>query len=150
MIGSVFVILCAGFTAEYVDRLHERVKYYLTVCGIYGTPGYVLVTVVDELVCNILEHSQASWVELEMHPEEGRVKLLLRDNGGEFDPLPAITAKGPESLDEIHGERSLGLYMVGQLATSWQYRRVDSKINELDFIIDLSKQENAGGEHGAH
>jgi anti-sigma regulatory factor (Ser/Thr protein kinase) len=149
MTGSVFVILCAGFNSEYVDRLHDRVKHYLIQCGISKTSSYVLETVVDELVCNILEHSHASWVEVEMHPNGEHVKLLLRDNGEEFDPLPAINAKGPESLEEIQGERSLGLYMVGKLAASWHYKRVDKSVNELDFIVPLD-DEVKGEKHGAH
>jgi anti-sigma regulatory factor (Ser/Thr protein kinase) len=151
MLDSVFVIFCAGFNADYVDRLHERVKGYLAKCKIAGPNAYVMETVIDELVCNILEHSHAQWVEVEMHPEGDHLKMLIRDNGDEFDPLPAISAKGPESLDEVHGERSLGLYMVGQLAKSWQYKRVASAVNELDFIIELNKEAAiGGGSNGSH
>ena len=135
--GSVFMRFGAEFGQAQVERLRERVAGTLEMGGITGPSAYVLVTVVDELVCNVLEHGHASWVELEMHPGEKAVKLVVRDDGEEFDPVKAIREKSPASALENESERSLGLYMVSQLADSCDYRRLDGKVNELSFNMEL-------------
>src|SRR5690348_16430559 len=110
--GSVFMRFGADFGEAHVERLREKVNSCLDLSGVNGTAAYVLVTVVDELVCNILEHSRASWVELELHPDDTHVRLVIRDDGQKFDSAAAILSKGDDTAVENEGDRSLGLFMV--------------------------------------
>jgi anti-sigma regulatory factor (Ser/Thr protein kinase) len=117
--------------------MREKVGDCLELGGVKGPTAYVLVTVVDELVCNILEHGGASWVELEMTPSEGVLKLQLRDDGREFDPVALIRQKGPDSALKNESERNLGLYMVSQLADSCRYSRISENVNQFSFAVSL-------------
>lgn len=137
--ASVFLRFSADFGEAEVIRMREKVGDCLDLGGVTGATAYVLVTVIDELVCNILEHSHATYVELEMHPEPGQVLLLLRDDGQEFDPAEAIMRKTPASAVENESERNLGLYMVSQLASSCNYERLDGNVNQLSFKVSLKQ-----------
>ena len=135
--GYVFMRFGADFKPDNVDRLRQKVGECLLLGGIVGSNVYMLTSILDELVCNILEHGHANWLELEMHPDLKHVKLVLRDDGDQFDPGETILHKDIDTLAENEGERSLGLYMVGQMASSWNYRRVDGAVNELNLVVDL-------------
>ena len=135
--ATVFLRFSADFGEAEVNRMREKIGDCLDLGEVSGPTAYVLVTVIDELICNILEHSKASWVELEMHPGQGQVELLLRDDGEKFDPMVAIQQKNPDSALENETERNLGLYMVSQLATSCQYSHLDGKVNQFRFVVAL-------------
>ena len=137
MMGYVFMRFGTDFRPENVDRLREKVGECLERGGIAGPTAFLLLNLMDELICNILEHSKASWVEMEMHPELTQVKLVLRDDGPLFDPSNAI--RGVDAAHVADHERSLGLYMVGQIAKSWDYHRINNAVNELNLAVDLDK-----------
>jgi anti-sigma regulatory factor (Ser/Thr protein kinase) len=138
--GSVFLRFGAEFVPDHIDRLRKKVNDYLELGGIVGPTAYVLMTVVDELVCNILEHGEASWVELELYPESKRVRLIFRDDGKQFDPSVSIGAKEPGVVAESESERNLGLYMVAQLVSSYTYHRLDGKVNELTLVVETEEK----------
>jgi anti-sigma regulatory factor (Ser/Thr protein kinase) len=138
MMGYVFMRFGTDFRPENVDRLREKVGECLERGGIKGTTAFLLLNLMDELVCNILEHSKATWVELEMHPEEKVVRLVLRDDGLAFDP--GVTMRDDSELEAVtagRSERSLGLYMAGKIAKTWDYKRTDAGVNELNLVVDL-------------
>jgi len=135
--ASVFLRFSADFGEAEVTRMREKVGDCLDLGGVTGSTAYVLVTVIDELVCNILEHSRATWVELEMQPGPMQVRLTLRDDGEEFDPAEAIMQKTPDHAIANESDRNLGLYMVSQLAKSCHYERLNGKVNQLSFVVAL-------------
>ena len=137
MMGYVFMRFGTAFQPENVDRLREKVGECLERGGIAGPTAFLLLNLMDELICNILEHSKASWVELEMHPAQKQVKLVFRDDGPRFDPSEAIKGRGDGQVPEVENDRSLGLYMVGQIAKSWNYHRVNGDVNELNLTVDI-------------
>jgi anti-sigma regulatory factor (Ser/Thr protein kinase) len=142
MMGYVFMRFGADFRPEAVDRLREKVGECLERGGIVGTTSFLLLNLMDELICNILEHSKANWVELEMHPEPKEVKLILRDDGPKFDPGDTLREKEKELDEAVHGEgRHMGLYMVGQIVSSWNYERTKADMNELHLAVDLTQHE---------
>jgi hypothetical protein len=136
MMGYVFMRFGTDFRPESVDRLRIKVGECLERGGIFGSTAFLLLNMMDELICNILEHSKASWVELEMHPEKKLVKLVFRDNGPRFDPSESMGRKDLDvTVDD--GGRSMGLYMVSQIASSWNYHRLDGGVNELNLTVNL-------------
>jgi anti-sigma regulatory factor (Ser/Thr protein kinase) len=138
MMGYVFMRFGVDFRPENVDRLREKVGECLERGGIVGTTAFLLLNLMDELVCNILEHSGATWVELEMHPDAKEVRLILRDDGEAFDPGATMSdGRELEAVASGRSERSLGLYMAGRIAKTWEYHRKDKSVNELNLVVDL-------------
>lgn len=135
------VTLYAGFSGEHMDRLHDELRGHLSRAGIDGPSAYVLQTVADEMVCNILEHSSALWIELEIHPVGEKVALMIRDNGEPFDPLPAMRANTPQQQALRSDPRNLGLYMAGQLGKEWVYRRLQGGVNQVSALVELTPEE---------
>ena len=81
MMGYVFMRFGADFRPENVDRLREKVGECLQRAAIQGSTASLLLNLMDELIFNILEHGSATWVELEVHPREKDVTIILRDDG---------------------------------------------------------------------
>ena len=140
MMGYVFMRFGTDFRPENVDRLRIKVGECLDRGGIKGSTAFLLLNLMDELICNILEHSHATWVELEMHPSADHVLLLFRDDGTRFDPGTSLKEPHIEKAVDSEDGRSMGLYMVAQIARSWEYRRVDGAVNELELVVDLDKE----------
>lgn len=122
-----------GFTPAHVDKLRGDAAAFLALCRVPSTQAYSIVTVVDEVGCNILEHAQASFLELELRAGLGNVQLLFRDDGIPFDPTAAVK-KQLAMLPGDSEERKLGLYMLVSLGQGLSYERVGS-YNELTVII---------------
>jgi anti-sigma regulatory factor (Ser/Thr protein kinase) len=139
MMGYVFMRFGTDFRPENVDRLREKVGECLKRGGIEGSTAFLLLNLMDELICNILEHSGASWIEMEMHPHPHDVNVILRDDGKKFDPAKGLQTESPAEAAESDEGRNLGLYMVSRITSSWTYRRVDERINELDLTVDLKE-----------
>ena len=135
------VTLYAGFTGEHMDKVNEAVLEHLARAGIEGPSAYVMQTVVDELLCNVLEHGSALWIEMELRPEGRKVRLVMRDNGPAFDPMPAICSSLPQQEGEAPAPRNMGLFMVGQLAREWVYHRLEVGVNQLTMAVELSPED---------
>jgi len=96
--------------------------------------------IVEELVCNLMDHGAPAGVDalsVDVVVEGGRVVLDIRDNGAAYDPL----AHPPPDLDADIGDRpigGLGIHLVRELAQDARYRRQDGwnvlRI-ELDAIL---------------
>ena len=127
------------FRAENVDRMRVKLGQCLEHQGVTGTAGHMIMSMADELICNIMEHSHANWVEVELQlrPESGQVVLLLRDDGVPFDPGEINKQALPKEGLKHGGDRHLGLYLVSRIATSWKYSRTnDGTVNELELVVD--------------
>jgi anti-sigma regulatory factor (Ser/Thr protein kinase) len=140
MMGYVFMRFGTEFQPENVDRLREKVGECLERCDIHGSTAFLLLNLMDELTCNILEHGKASWVELEVHPYAKEVQLIFRDDGPKFDPGPAMATEGSKETPGDDEGRSMGLYMVNQIAKTWKYDYVKGKFNELNLTVGLDQQ----------
>ena len=140
MMGYVFMRFGTEFQPENVDRLREKVGECLERAGIFGSTAFLLLNMMDELICNILEHGHASWVELEVHPDAKEVRVIFRDDGPKFDTAESLAHSGQkESLGSEEGRR-MGLFIVRKIAKSWTYRHTENKVNELELIADLERQ----------
>ena len=100
---------------------------------------------IEELVANIVNYSEADWMEMEVRAESrepradaGVLYISLRDNGGAFDP----TRQAEVDTDVTTSERQiggLGIALVRQIADNLSYRRRDG-INELTIIKNINHQ----------
>jgi sigma-B regulation protein RsbU (phosphoserine phosphatase) len=81
--------------------------------------------IVEELVCNVMDHGAPHGVDalsVDACVEGGRVVLDIRDNGAAYDPL----AHAPPDLDADIADRpigGLGIHLVRELAQDARYRR---------------------------
>ena len=140
MMGYVFMRFGTDFRPENVDRLRIKVGECLERGGIKGSMAFLLLNMMDELICNILEHGHATWVELEMHPFPTEVRLIFRDDGTQFNPGNALENSNLDDAVDSENGRRMGLYMVSQVARNWRYHRVNGEVNELELTMDLKKE----------
>ncbi len=123
----------ARFGPEEVDRLRGDVSKFMSLSRVDGPLAYSIVTVVDELACNILEYAQATWLEVELRTGLGQVDLKVRDDGQPFDPIQRVRGESA-MLPNENQDRKLGLYMVGKLGEDLQYQRAGS-MNEFSLTV---------------
>jgi anti-sigma regulatory factor (Ser/Thr protein kinase) len=93
---------------------------------------------VSELVTNSVKHAQVSEddsVYLDVHIDDQRVRVEVRDSGPGFDP-PAVAP--PDDADE-----GWGLFLVEQLADEWG---VDRDRQAVWFHIDCHKRATGDSE----
>jgi Serine phosphatase RsbU, regulator of sigma subunit len=97
---------------------------------------------IEELVANIVNYSEADWMEMEVSHQPSAIShqliVTLRDNGGAFDP----TRQAEVDTDVTTAERQiggLGIALVRQIADNLSYRRRDG-INELTIIKNINHQ----------
>jgi anti-sigma regulatory factor (Ser/Thr protein kinase) len=93
---------------------------------------------IEEAVVNIVNYSQAEWMEIEVKGERLKVKgleIILRDNGVAFDP----TQQAEVDTERATAERQvggLGIALLRQIADEVRYSRIDD-INTLTIIKNL-------------
>lgn len=97
------------------------------------TAGRV-VTVVDELFCNTMEHSGAHWAEVALRNRGSGIAVAFRDDGRAFDPFEA-GRKDYAIYLQSDTDRRLGLYLVSRLASAMSYGRSPEGVNEVDFVV---------------
>ncbi|MBU1374434.1 MAG: ATP-binding protein [Alphaproteobacteria bacterium] len=85
----------------------------------------------DEVVSNALHHGGSPSVEVAGAVAEGRVTILIVDDGGAFDPLAAATPDTSLSVEDrdIGG---LGIHLVRKMMDRVAYER-RGKHNRLQF-----------------
>jgi nitrate/nitrite-specific signal transduction histidine kinase len=133
MPGSVTLRFLSVFGQAEVDRLREKMGSSFELIGVRAAQVHQLVSVADELICNILEHSKASWVEVGMAMNGLDVRMVLRDDGEAFDTAESIQ---DSSLERSFDDRHLGHYMVRQMASRVLYGR-EGGVNRLELEIAL-------------
>jgi anti-sigma regulatory factor (Ser/Thr protein kinase) len=116
-----------------VQQLRDGLADWLKSQGFPGETSGRVVTVVDELFCNTMEHSGAHWADITIVNRGSGIAVAFRDDGVEFDPF--VAGKHDYSLYLASDtDRRLGLYLVTRLASSVSYRRSDN-VNEVDFTV---------------
>ena len=110
------------------DKIRAMREAQLKLCESNGVPEAIMwdvVALADELVCNIIEHSNATWMEFKLafQPDEEPL-LTFKDNGEAFDPT------APKDLPEQH-ERGMGLGMIRNIAHDVTYRRLTDGVNQI-------------------
>lgn len=125
----------SAFGPEAVDQLRDWLAHELRVAGVSSDLAYSVLTLADEVCCNVLEHSDAHWLELglEAGGANGAIGLQVRDDGSPFDPTRALPpAEG--AVVQPGQDRKLGLYMMSRLGEHLKYRR-EGGVNELRLTL---------------
>lgn len=93
----------------------------------------------DELYSNIVHYSGASWAEVVCTIGDGRLTVLLRDNGVPFDPL-AMEAPDITLPAEERRMGGLGVFMTRKMMDELTYRYADG-FNEVTMVLMLDHLE---------
>ena len=108
--------------------------------GIAEVNAWDLSAAADELLCNVLEHSEAQWLDLGVcqNAATGMLRLRLLDDGQRFD-----VALATESAADAAGDgnnRHMGLVMIKGVSRDLSYRQRPEGGNEL--VLSLNELEN--------
>jgi anti-sigma regulatory factor (Ser/Thr protein kinase) len=87
--------------------------------------------VVTEICSNILEHSNAQWIELALIRVGDATFLSVSDNGNPFDPAAVIENHDYKLEDLGEDGRHLGLFMIRNMTKSIRYLREGDEVNRV-------------------
>jgi anti-sigma regulatory factor (Ser/Thr protein kinase) len=119
-----------GIGPHEVKLIREKVQAECIARKMPPKNGFVLLFVVDELSCNIMEHARASWMDLKIEADEKKFSAVLRDDGIPFDAeAEAGEAKERPVTGESDGRR-LGLGLIGRLVDRISYSR-ENGVNQV-------------------
>ena len=107
--------------AELLSAIEDRLQS----AGIEQSCVHDAQVIVEELVCNLIDHGAAAGVEtvqLGMAVDGARVILDIRDDGPEFDPLAHPQPDLDADLD-ARAIGGLGIHLVRELAEDARYHR---------------------------
>lgn len=127
----------AADTAE-VARLADEAGAFATACGLDGLVVSRLLTVLDEVVTNVISHSrvpEGSAIEVELREREGGLDVAVMDAGPPFDPLSSSLPPVLTGNAEDRPIGGLGIYLVQRLATDSAYLRTPDGRNRLSFRV---------------
>ena len=99
--------------------------------GIPEMQAWDLSAAADELLCNVLEHSDAEWLDLGVcqNASSGMIRLRLLDNGQRFD-VALASETAPERAGDGN-DRHMGLVMIKGVSRELSYRQLPEGGNEL-------------------
>ena len=95
---------------------------------------------VDEAVANIMEHSEdkqkPDTIEMCLELDKKVFKVILRDNGRQFDPM---TVKSPNIKEHVKEgkKRGLGLLLIRQIMDEITYSFINGVKNELRMVKNV-------------
>ncbi len=126
-----------------LSRLRELLHKKAGRFGLTEDTVYLVVTAVDELCANMIEHDPKKWgagkIHLTVRLDIGKIEVEILDRGGFFNP----TRKKAEEvdIDEILTKRrGLGLFMVKKIMDEFSYSRTP----EGDNLLVLRKYLTSG------
>ncbi len=135
-LGSFYLRFEAPLGERQVYKLRADLLVWLETAECPGDATYRVLTVVDELFCNTMEHAGARWASLEATALADGVRIELKDDGVAFDPT--VAGKKDYSLYlNSDTDRNLGLYLVMRTARSVKHARDDAGVNSVIFELDF-------------
>jgi anti-sigma regulatory factor (Ser/Thr protein kinase) len=121
-----------GMGPEAVRQVRAAVQGEAAAKGLAPQQGFMLLFVVDELCCNVMEHSRAAWAELKLEANPAGFRLELTDNGVPFD-LAAHARDAAGQDIQGRDERRLGLNLIGRLVDDLRYDRTAEGLNRVEL-----------------
>lgn len=117
-----------------IEKFREAREALLESClrqGVAEELGWDLSAAADELLCNVLEHSDAQWLDLGVcqNAVDGMLRLRILDNGQRFDV--ALAAEKSSELAGDGNNRHMGLVMIKGVSKDLSYRQLPEGGNEL-------------------
>jgi anti-sigma regulatory factor (Ser/Thr protein kinase) len=115
-----------------VQAIRQAVQTEAAEAGLSAQQGFIMIFVVDELVCNVMEHSRAARMDLTIEANAKGFQCQLLDDGTPFDTAESVqVASQVEILGQ--GERRLGLNLIGRLVDKVDYVRTAAGMNQVDL-----------------
>lgn len=115
-----------------IKEIRQAVQGEAVRGGLTAQHGFMLLFVVDELVCNVMEHARAGVTELTVQASPAGFRLTLLDDGAPFDTAGQALAAAGADL-RTADDRKLGLNLVGRLVDELEYRRTQDGRNRLEL-----------------
>lgn len=116
-----------------VKRIRQAVQGEASSKGLGPQQGFMLLFVVDELCCNVMEHSRAAWADLKIEANPTGFRLVLTDDGVPFD-LAAQTRSASSTDLKGEDDRRLGLNLIGRLVDDLKYDRTPEGLNRVEMV----------------
>lgn len=119
-----------GLGAPDLRQIRDAVQSECLSKGLGPKDSFIVLFVTDEIVCNVMEHSKATWMEmaLELNPEG--FSATFKDDGVTFDAKTEVDALKGKAVDG-ENERHLGLNLIGRLVDKVDYQR-DKDVNTVN------------------
>jgi anti-sigma regulatory factor (Ser/Thr protein kinase) len=115
----------------------ERIRAFLKSHAASDEAVYAVETTVEELVTNVIKYGYEDEAQHEIllttTVRDGRIQVVVEDDGHEFDPTQREAPDLNRSIEEIP-IGGLGLHLVRQLADHVSYERVGAR-NKV--MVDL-------------
>ena len=136
---------CASLSIEAVaDEVRRASAWLEAVCTEHRVPAAQLMRLdlcLNEALGNIISHGGSGVtsgpvllrVEVDANQDLGRATLTVTDGGTPFDPVAAVPAPRPRSLQEAE-PGGLGLLMMRESADALSYHLVAGR-NELAIMV---------------
>jgi anti-sigma regulatory factor (Ser/Thr protein kinase) len=121
-----------GIGANDVHSIRQSVQAEAAQVGLGAQQGFVMIFVVDELVCNVMEHGKAAWMELKIEADPRGFRCQLVDDGMPFDTADSVKSAAQSDI-KGEDERRLGLNLIGRLVDDVSYRRTPEGLNHLEL-----------------
>jgi anti-sigma regulatory factor (Ser/Thr protein kinase) len=123
--------LHGGLDEHKIREVRDSLKSWFTLAEMDKGLSGILVILIEEIFTNIMDHSNATWIELGLAWFNDGTVITINDNGQEFDPTAKLHDKDfSHSLDE-HADRHLGLIMVRKMCQRFVYFRTPDGINQI-------------------
>lgn len=131
--------LSPGLVPALVDEIHRAALKLMEGSGVPLPERAAGAVVIEELSTNIIEHSGANWLEMEIGSGDGSAQILMRDNGAPFDPVALLRSRGIDRDLSRFTDRRLGLHMVQEFTDSFRYER--SEVGHNLVSLEIRKAE---------
>jgi anti-sigma regulatory factor (Ser/Thr protein kinase) len=128
-----------GVGPKEVQLIRDRVQKECFAMKMRPKDSFILLFVVDELSCNIMEHAHASWMQLRIETSERGFSAVLKDDGVAFDTSAEVKEAKTKKVESEEGERKLGLSLIGRLVDRVSYTR-SAGVNQV--ILEKAWSQN--------
>lgn len=122
-----------------VARLADEAGRFAEAAGLGADMVARLLTVLDELVTNVVMHGRLAEhdsIEVQLAVRDAGLDVLVLDPGPPFDPLRDAPAPQLDGQVEQRPIGGLGVHLVQQLSRDLRYARTPEGCNRLGFRIE--------------
>jgi anti-sigma regulatory factor (Ser/Thr protein kinase) len=119
-----------GIGALDLRQIRDAVQGECLSKGLGPKDSFIVLFVTDEIVCNVMEHSKATWMEMELELSPEGFSASFKDDGVTFDAKSEVDALKGKAVDG-ENERHLGLNLIGRLVDKVDYKR-EQNVNTLN------------------
>jgi len=117
-----------------LSRLRELIEKKAGMFGLKEDHTYQVVSAVDEICANLIEHDPKKWgvgkIHFKLKIDRDLFELEILDRGGYFDPTQK-KAEEPDLENVTKRRRGLGLVMVKKIIDEFSYSRTPQGDNLL-------------------